>query len=108
MCQVLGVSRSGYYAWVNRVTSPPEGRAAADAVLLEQIRAIHAEFAFYGAPRVHRELRAQQCRVGRHRVARLMRQHGIRARRGQVEPPRVQWSVRCGSSAVAGEGFWAA
>ena len=39
MCQVLGVSRSGYYAWVNRVTSPPAGRAAADAVLLEQIRA---------------------------------------------------------------------
>jgi hypothetical protein len=50
MCQVLGVSRSGYYAWVKRVTSPPKGRAAADAVLLEQIRAIHAEFAFYGAP----------------------------------------------------------
>ena len=100
MCQVLGVSRSGYYAWVNRVTSPPAGRAAADAVLLEQIRAIHADFAFYGAPRVHRELRAQHCRVGRHRVARLMRQHGIRARRGQVKgrprsaPPRRAVHVR--------------
>ena len=59
MCQVLGVSRSGYYAWVKRVTGPPAGRAAQDRVLLEQIRAIHAEFAFYGAPRVHRELRAK-------------------------------------------------
>jgi putative transposase len=100
MCEVLGVSRSGYYAWVKRVTSPLTGRAAADAVLLEQIRAIHTDFAFYGAPRVHRELRALNCWVGRHRVARLMRQHGIRARRGQVKgrprsaPPKRAVHVR--------------
>jgi len=52
--------------------------------LLAEIEAIHAKFAYYGAPRVHRTLHARH-RVGRHRVARLMRLHGIRARRGKVK-----------------------
>lgn len=49
------------------------------------IEAVHAEFASYGSPRVHRELLAREHRVGRHRVARLMRTHGIRACRGPVK-----------------------
>ena len=75
MCHVLGVSASGYYAWQQRAPSP---RARADAVLLERIRAIHAKSrGTYGVPRVHAELRAEGTRVGRKRVARLMRQAGL-------------------------------
>jgi putative transposase len=82
---VLGVSTSGYYGWLKRISGPPVGRAAEDLALLDEIRAIHADFSFYGAPRIHRELRVRQRCVGRHRVARLMRVHGIRAKRGKVK-----------------------
>src|SRR5947209_4248194 len=85
MCRVLGVSSSGYYDWAKRVAGPPAGRAAADRDLLAEIRAIHAGFAFYGAPRVHRELLRRSQRAGRHRVARLMRVNNIRARRGKLK-----------------------
>jgi putative transposase len=85
ICQLLGVSRSGYYAWLARVHSGPVGRAAEDRDLLDQITEIHAEFGYYGAPRVHRVLLAKARRVGRHRVARLMRENGIRARRGKIK-----------------------
>ncbi len=71
LCRLLGVSRSGYYAWRNR---PPSERARFDAVLLEKIETIHRNSrATYGAPRVHAELRAIGIRCGRKRVARLMR-----------------------------------
>lgn len=53
--------------------------------MLGEIRAIHEKFRFYGSPRVHRELVKRQHRVGRHRVARLMRAHGISARRGKIK-----------------------
>jgi putative transposase len=53
--------------------------------LLVQIELIHGRFGYYGAPRIHRALVAKQIAVGRHRVARLMRLHGIRARRGPVK-----------------------
>jgi putative transposase len=79
------VSRSGYYAWLARVQGPPTGRAAANAVLLHEIKQIHAVFRYYGAPRVHAQLRRQDRPVGRHRVARLMRLHGICARRGKIK-----------------------
>ena len=56
LCRLLGVSRSGYYAWRSR--SPSE-RFRFDAVLLEKIETIHRNSrATYGAPRVHAELRA--------------------------------------------------
>jgi putative transposase len=71
LCRVLGVSRSGYYAWKNR---PPSERARFDAVLLEKIEIIHRNSrATYGVPRVHAELRAIGIRCARKRVARLMR-----------------------------------
>ena len=75
MCRLLGVSPSGYHAWVKR---PPSRRAATDAALTAEIRATHAASrGTYGAPRIHAELAAKGLRVGRKRVARLMRQAGV-------------------------------
>jgi len=78
-CDLLGVSRSGYYAWRDRPEAP---RAAEDAELVVEIKAAHkAGRGNYGSPRVHRELRAKGRRVGRKRVERLMRREGIVGRR---------------------------
>jgi len=72
---MLEVSASGYYAWRSRA---PSKRARADTALAAEIEAIHARSrATYGVPRVHAELRAQGTRVGRKRVARLMRRAGL-------------------------------
>jgi putative transposase len=91
----LGVSTSGFYSWRKRLHAPPGSRAAADAELVIQIQLIHGRFAYYGAPRIYRALRAKQISVGRHRVARLMRLHGIRARRGPIKSrPRAAPPVR--------------
>jgi len=79
MCEVLGVSRGGYYAWAGRAEST---RAADDRVLAAEIQAAHAASrSRYGSPRVHAELRARGRRVGGKRVARLMRSMGLAARR---------------------------
>jgi putative transposase len=70
MCRLLGVSSSGYYAWVKR---RPSQRAETDAALTGEIRVAHAASrGTYGAPRIHAELTAKGMRVGRKRVARLM------------------------------------
>ena len=75
MARVLGVSKAGFYAWLQR---PPSPHAQADAVLLQRIRTIHASSRqTYGVPRVHAELRAEGLRHGRKRVARLMREAGL-------------------------------
>lgn len=75
LCRVLGVSRSGYYAWRMR---PPSARRQTDHALDEQIRAIHASSrATYGAPRIHAELRAMGIRCGRKRIARLLQIAGL-------------------------------
>jgi putative transposase len=75
-CELLGVSRSGYYEWLRR---PPSDRALRDARLLDRIKAIHAaNRGVYGARRIHAELRlGEGIRVGRKRVERLMRQAAI-------------------------------
>ena len=76
MCRALGVSAAGYYAWRKQA---PSARAIDNGMLTERIRAVHAESdATYGMPRVRAELRDQGLAVSRKRVARLMRQHGIR------------------------------
>lgn len=85
MCRVLGVSRSGYYDWCRRQDARSAGRAAENMLLLEQIRRVHQDFRYYGAPRICEELRQEHPRLGRHRVARLMRVNGIRANRGKVK-----------------------
>lgn len=78
MCRVLGVSRSGFYAWAER---EPSGRAREDQRLLLEIRSIHrASQETYGSPRVHAELREKGERCGRSRVERLMRKDGLAAR----------------------------
>ena len=74
MCRVLGVSRSGFYAWRERPASP---RARADQRLRVEVSAIHVESRrSYGSPRVQMELRERGQRIGRKRVARLMRAAG--------------------------------
>ena len=81
MCDVLGVSRSGYYAWKHR---KPSGRQQANTRLVEVIRAIHEEvMKTYGSPRMHVELRERGYPVSRGRVERLMRKHGIQARQSK-------------------------
>jgi putative transposase len=91
MARVLGVSTAGYYAWSRR---SPSTRAMADADLLRRIRTVHATSrATYGAPRVHAELKADGERLGKKRVARLMRAAkiaGVSRRRGVVTTKRDQ------------------
>ena len=79
MCRVLGVSRSGYYAFVDR---PQSKRTTADAMLGTEIETIFAEKKQrYGAVRITRELRRTGHRTSKKRTARLMRQRGLRASR---------------------------
>ena len=79
MCRTLKVSRAGYYAWVDR---PPSAHALDDQQLAVRVREIHElTKKRYGAPRVQKELaKAQDVHVSQKRVARLMRQEGLRAR----------------------------
>ena len=76
MCRVLQVSRTGFHNWERRA---PSDRALTDAWLTDKIRQIHEQRrGVYGAPRIHAELRMEHdVRVGRKRVARLMKGAGI-------------------------------
>ena len=75
MARVLGVSESGYHAWLSRA---PCAHVLADAALLKRIRTVHTSSReTYGAPRVHAELSAGDERHGRKRIARLMREAGL-------------------------------
>jgi putative transposase len=78
MCRVLSVSVSGFYAFLRR--SPSE-HLRKDRSLVGEIRSVHEESRKrYGSPRVHEELKTRGVRVGRKRVARLMRESGMRAK----------------------------
>jgi putative transposase len=115
MCRLLGVSPSGYYAWVQR---PPSARAMSDAALSVQIRAIHARSrGTYGAPRVHAELRAEDVHCSRKRVARLLRAaglHGCHRRKGvhttrrNPDIPPAPDLVRRDFTAAAPDRLWVA
>ncbi len=84
MCRVLGVARSGFYAWVHR---PLSDQALDNLRLLELIRASWiASGGIYGSPRVVRDLREAGETMGENRVARLMKEHKIRAIRGYKRP----------------------
>ena len=77
MCKVFKVSRSGYYQARNYMPSKRDGE---NRRLLSVIRDIHEEsHATYGSPRITEELNARGYQASRPRVARLMKQHGIRA-----------------------------
>ncbi len=79
MCRVLGVGASGYYAWRGRKAS---SRAEENELLVEKIKAIHNESRrTYGSPKVYRRLRHDGEQVNHKRVARLMRDHNIKAKR---------------------------
>jgi putative transposase len=79
LCRTLAVSSSGFYAWCRRGLS---ARAREDAALKVEIRAAHAASGKrYGSPRIHADLKADDQRVGRKRVARLMREEGIEGQR---------------------------
>lgn len=81
MCSALQVSRSGYYAWRNR---PESARAKANRLLLVEIKTVfEASGGSYGSPRVTTALHQRGIGCSENRVARLMREHGIRARRSR-------------------------
>jgi len=78
MCQVLGVSTSGYYAWRDR---PPSAREMANQALAKKIRQVYQRsYRTYGSPRVYRELKAVGVACSENRVACLMRKLGLKAR----------------------------
>jgi putative transposase len=94
MCRVLEVSASGYYAWRRRMIS---ARSREDQGLRQTIRAIHARSRqTYGSPRIHAELKEEGTRVGRKRVARLMRELGLAgvSRRKSVRTTRRDPAAR--------------
>ena len=87
MCRVLEVAPSGYYAWRKQPTC---AHAIADERLLLHVRGAHGTSGGrYGAPRVHRELRAAGLRVGQKRVARLMRTDGLVGTPARRRAPRT-------------------
>jgi putative transposase len=74
------VAHSGFYAWRQRQQNPG-CRARENAVITAQVQAVFERHrGFYGAPRIHQELRAADHKVGRHRVARLMRNAALKAK----------------------------
>ena len=114
MCRGLGVSASGYYAWGKR---RPSAHAQRDAELRVAIRASHARSdATYGAPRIRADLADAGQRVGRKRVARLMRADGLagvsrrkgpsRPKRTTPEAPQAPDLVRRDFTATAPDHLW--
>ena len=87
MCRVLRVSRSGFYQWLHK---PLSDRAIENLRLLGLIRASYAASGgVYGAPRVFLDLRETGETCGKHRVARIMRAHRIKALRGYKAPRTI-------------------
>lgn len=78
LCEALDVSRSGFDEWLTR---PPARRTVENGRLMRAIRtSVESSDRTYGSPRVWRDLREEGARCGRHRVARLMRAAGLKAR----------------------------
>jgi len=81
MCEVIGVSRSGYYDWLNR---RPSQRAQLNQRLAEKLRALHLQHhERYGSPRLHAALQRMGEKVSRGRVERLMKQEKLQAKRSR-------------------------
>jgi putative transposase len=75
LCRLIGVAASAFYAWLRR---EPNRRARDEVVLVAEIREIFEQSGkTYGSPRIHAELRARGRRIGRKRIARLMREQGL-------------------------------
>jgi putative transposase len=90
LCRLLGVSRSGYYAWRKR---PPSARTRANQALTRHIREAHEQSrGTYGAPRIWAELRDRGVVCSRKRVARLLHLAGLQGchrRKGPAAPRRT-------------------
>lgn len=90
LCQTLGVSRTGYYAHRQKLHRP---RRQQDQRLVAQITPIFQESRrTYGSPRIHATLRRAGERCGKNRVARLMRQQGLRAKQKRRFRPQTTQS----------------
>ena len=77
MCQLYGVSASGYYAWRAR---PESQRSIEDKAILQRIQKVYEKSRqTYGSPRIHQVLKRQGEVIGKRRVERLMRENGVRA-----------------------------
>lgn len=97
MCQVLGVSKSGYYDWC---TSPDSKRTIENRVLLKHIKEIFQESNnCYGSPKIHIELLKRGFKCGHNRVARIMRENGIKSK--VVKQFRPRGTVIKSSTAVS-------
>ena len=115
LCRLLGVSRSGSYAWRRR---PPSARARADRGLSQRIREIHEQSrGTYGTPRIRAELRDAGVACSRKRVARLLRLAGLQGchrRKGPPSPRRTPGAtpapdlVRRDFAAPAPDRLWVA
>lgn len=94
LCELLAVSRSGYHAWAG---GHRDRRTTRDAALRPRVRAAFAASRqTYGYPRLTVELRAQGARVGKTRVARLMREEGLQGRQRRAYRPRTTQSNHAG------------
>ncbi|MCP1845922.1 hypothetical protein ACVIHI_008614 [Bradyrhizobium sp. USDA 4524] len=97
LCDVLGVSPAGYYAWRSR---PESRRSAANRDLVDDIRRVYRDTrGRYGSPRIHVELKARGRGASRGRIERLMRRHGIRAL--MATPRRVRTTDSCHDFPIA-------
>jgi putative transposase len=86
LCNALGVSRSGFHAWLNRT---PSARSRSDEVMGRQVKASFlASHRTYGARRVWRDLVEEGVDCGLHRIERLMRLQALRARPRRRRPPK--------------------
>ena len=86
-CDVLEVSRSGYYAWRDR---PHSGQGQRRVALAAKVREIHAEArGVYGSPRIHKALQAAGEHVCENTVAKVMRVEGLRAKAKRKFVPRT-------------------
>ena len=99
LCDALGVSRSGFHAWLNR---SPSARSCSDEAVGRQVLASDRS---YGARRVWRDLLAEGVICGLHRIERLMRVQALRARRrsapffcGPASPSRLAFLAPPGST----------
>ena len=98
LCSQLGVARSGFYAAQQRQHNPGP-RAQQNGAITAQVATVFEQHrGFYGAPRIHRELRAAGLKVGRQRVARLMQRSELKARRRRRFRP-------CSDTAVGAPGI---
>ena len=97
LCRAFGVSRSGYHRWRE---AKPTVRAREDARLIVELKTVHAQSRqTYGRPRLHAALRQRGERTSAKRIARLMRESGLRGvRRGGYRPRTTESRHRLTSS----------